>query len=86
MTTETAHIEGLLRQAFAPIEPPAELADRVEQRLVDITHFAAGELAAWELAAMRDPRNWVRPAVAVTVGGGAAVALAVIRLRRRQHK
>ena len=34
---------------------------------MSITEMAADELEAWELVAMRDPRNWVRPAAAVVV-------------------
>ena len=33
--------------------------------------MAADELEAWELSAMRDPRNWVRPAAAVVAGSAA---------------
>ena len=36
-----------------------------------LTELAAEELDAWELSAMRDPRNWVRPVAAATVGGPA---------------
>ena len=38
---------------------------------MSITEMAADELEAWELSAMRDPRNWVRPAAAVVVGSAA---------------
>ena len=34
---------------------------------------------------MRDPRNWVRPAAALVAGGGAGVALVLLRARRRAH-
>lgn len=75
--------EGLLRQALAPVDPPEDLAQRLESTLTSITELAAGELEAWELSAMRDPRNWVRPAAAVVVGGSAGVALVLLRARRR---
>lgn len=75
--------EGLLRQALAPVDPPEDLAQRLEDTLTSITELAAGELEAWELSAMRDPRNWVRPAAAVVVGGTAGVALVLLRARRR---
>ena len=45
--------------------------------------MAADELEAWELSAMRDPRNWVRPAAALVAGGAAGAALVVLRARRR---
>jgi len=75
--------EGLLREALAPVEPPAELVERLEGALRSITEMAADELEAWELSAMRDPRNWARPAAAVVVGGTAGAALIVLRARRR---
>ena len=37
--------------------------------------MAADELEAWELSAMRDPRNWARPAAALVAGGAAGAAL-----------
>ena len=33
---------------------------------------------------MRDPRNWVRPAVALMAGTGAGAGLVLLRARRRQ--
>ena len=36
-----------------------------------------------EMRALRDPRNWVRPVVAVGVGGVATGALVLFELRRR---
>jgi hypothetical protein len=76
-------LEALLRRALAPIEPPADLTDRLEARLQTITELAADELEVWELSAMRDPRNWVRPAAAVVAGGAAGAALVVLRARHR---
>jgi hypothetical protein len=81
--TGTADFEGLLRQALAPVEPPEHLAGRLEQRLQSITEMAAEELDAVELSAMRDPRNWARPAAAVVLGTGAGAALVLLRARRR---
>jgi hypothetical protein len=82
--TETAPgIEGLLRRALTPVEPPAGLSERLEETLWSITEMAAEELEGWELSAMRDPRNWVRPAAAVLVGGSAGGALVLLRARRR---
>lgn len=80
--TEASSFEGLLHQAFAPVEPPEDLGTRLEGALLDITASAVEELEAWELSAMRDPRNWVRPVAAVVVGGSAAAALVVLRARR----
>lgn len=83
-------IETRLRQALAPVEPPADLEPRVEETLGSLVEMAADELDAWELRAMRDPRNWPRaalgPAAAVLVGGGAAAGLVVLRTRGRRHK
>ena len=76
-------LEALLRQALAPVDPPRHLADRVEATLDTITEMAADELDGLELAAMRDPRNWVRPAAAVVAGGAAGAALVVLQTRRR---
>ena len=66
----TTDFEALLRRALAPVDPPDELAGRVEETLTSITEMAADELEAWEIGAMRDPRNWVRPAAAVLAGTG----------------
>jgi hypothetical protein len=83
-------IETRLRQALAPVEPPADLEPRVEATLGSLVEMAADELEAWELRAMKDPRNWPRaalgPAAAVVVGGGAAAGLVLLRTRGRRHK
>jgi hypothetical protein len=85
MTEAVPNVEGLLREALAPVEPPEALAERLEITLMSITEMAVDELEAWELSAMRDPRNWARPAAAVIVGGAAGAALVVLRARRRPH-
>ena len=41
------------------------------------------ELSESELRALRDPRNWFRPLIAVGAGGVATGALVVIEMRRR---
>ena len=58
--------------------------------LVRPAQAAAKELSDWadeltesELRALRDPRNWVRPVVAVSAGGVATGALVLFELRRR---
>ncbi len=84
--TEAASFEGLLRRALTPVEPPADLAARLESALTSLTEIAADELDSWELSAMRDPRNWVRPAAAVMVGSSAGAALVVLRQRQRQQQ
>ena len=83
MSEAAPSFEALLRQALAPVEPPEDLAQRLEGTLTSITELAAEELEGWELSAMRDPRNWVRPAAALVLGGSAGVALVVLRARRR---
>jgi len=84
-------IESMLRSALRPIDPPDTLPGRVEETLSAVTETAAEELSAWaeelsetELAALRDPRNWVRPVVAVAAGGVAGGALLLVELRRRR--
>jgi hypothetical protein len=78
-------VERLLRSALVPVEPPERLSDRLERGLTELTEAAAHELADWELGAMRDPRNWARPAAAVVVGTLAGGALVVVRARQRQR-
>jgi hypothetical protein len=85
MTEGAPNLEGLLRRALAPVEPPEDLALRLEGALTNLTELAAEELEGWELSAMRDPRNWVRPAAALVVGTGAGMALVLLRARRRGH-
>jgi hypothetical protein len=79
-------IELLLRQALAPVEPPDDLEERLEVRFADAFEMAADELDAWELSAMRDPRNWHKPVVASAVGGAAAVGLVLVRTQRKRHQ
>ena len=64
----------LLEAALAPVEPPARLGEALEERLANLQAVALEELSDWELAAMRDPRNWVRPAAAVAIGTAAGRA------------
>jgi hypothetical protein len=89
MSERVEGIEILLRQALAPVEPPADLELQLEDTLGQIVELAAEELEAWELSAMRDPRNWPRaaagPAVAVVAGSAAAAGLVVVRTRRKRH-
>jgi hypothetical protein len=78
--------ETRLRAALKPVDPPEDLAVRLERTLVSLTALAADELEAWELSAMRDPRNWVRPAAAAVLGAGAGTALVVLRMRGRHRR
>ena len=80
-----ADFEHLLQRAFAPVEPPADLAERLEERLTRITAMAVDELDSWELQAMRDPRNWTRiarPIAAGVIATGAGTAVVLLRARR----
>jgi hypothetical protein len=83
--SDAERVERLLRMALTPVEPPEALSDRLERGLTELADAAVEELADWELSAMRDPRNWVRPAAAVVVGGVAAGGLVLVRARQ-QHK
>ncbi len=85
------NLERLLADALRPVEPPQTLANRIEETLSTIAEQAAAELSSWaddlsegELEALRDPRNWVRPVIAVAAGGAAAGALLVVGRRRRR--
>jgi hypothetical protein len=85
LSTKAPDFESLLRQALTPVEPPADLAHRMEATLVNLTELAQDELESWELSAMRDPRNWVRPAAAAVVGVTAGSALVALRVRKRHR-
>jgi hypothetical protein len=85
-----SEVERLLSDALRPIEPPERLSGRVEDTLSAITAAAAQDLSEWaeelsesELRALRDPRNWVRPVVAIGAGGVATGALVLMEMRRR---
>jgi len=85
MSSGTTDFEALLREALTPVDPPADLAQRLESTLVNLTELAQDELESWELRAMRDPRNWVRPAAAAVVGASAGTALVLLRVRSRHR-
>jgi hypothetical protein len=83
-------VERLLTDALRPIEPPERLSGRVEDTLSAVTQAAAEELSEWaeelsesELRSLRDPRNWMRPVVAVGAGSAATGALILLEMRRR---
>jgi hypothetical protein len=82
-------IERLLETALAPVEPPTGLVDELEARLTEVQAAAIEaleEISDWELAAMRDPRNWVRPAAALVAGTAAGTALVVLQVRRGRRQ
>ncbi len=82
----TTDFEARLRAALHPVDPPEDLAVRLERTLVSLTALAADELEAWELSSMRDPRNWARPAAAAVISAGAGTALVVLRARGRHRR
>jgi hypothetical protein len=86
----TWDVEALLGDALRPIDPPERLSGRIEGTFTALSAAAATELSDWaeelsesEMRALREPRNWVRPVVAVGVGGVATGALVLFELRRR---
>ena len=86
MTEARFDVEAMLRSALKPVDPPESLSDSLERRLTELTDLAAEELADWELGAMRDPRNWVRPVAAGAALGVAGGALVLVRARQRSKK
>src|SRR3954465_13769024 len=86
----TWDFETRVREGRARGEPPADLEPRLEMTLGSLVELAADELEAWELRAMKDPRNWPRaapgPAAAIVIGTGAAAGLVVLRTRGKRHK
>jgi uncharacterized protein YjiS (DUF1127 family) len=85
MSSGAADFEALLREALTPVEPSADLTERLEHTLVNLTELAHDELESWELSAMRDPRNWGRPVAAVLIGATAGTALVALRVRSRHR-
>ena len=81
----TANVEALLREALTPVEPPVRLTEQLESTLTMLAEAAQEELDSWELSAMRDPRNWVRPVIAAGVTVTAGTALVALRVRSRQQ-
>jgi hypothetical protein len=82
-------IMRLLEQALKPVEPHADFMTQLEGRLAHIEAAALEaleEVGDWELDALRDPRNWVRPVAAVAIGSAAGAALVVLSLRSRRKR
>ncbi|MGN6201751.1 MAG: hypothetical protein ACTHNY_05045 [Solirubrobacterales bacterium] len=93
LSGSTWDVEALLSDALRPIEPPERLSGRFADTMAAITEAAAAELSDWaeelseeELRALRDPRNWVRPVVAVGAGSAATGALVLLEMRRRSRQ
>ena len=93
LSGSTWDVEALLTDALRPIEPPERFSGRIEDTFAALAQAAAEELSDWaeelsesELRALRDPRNWVRPVVAVGAGGAATGALVLLELRRRSRQ
>ena len=45
--SDAERVERLLKLAFAPVEPPEALSDRLERGLTEMADAAADELAEW---------------------------------------
>jgi hypothetical protein len=93
LTGSSWDVERLLGDALRPIEPPERLSGRFEDTLSAFAQAAAEELSDWaeelsesELRSLRDPRNWLRPVVAVGAGGVATGALVLLEIRRRSRQ
>ena len=79
------NFEDIIRRALAPVDPPEDLADRVEMTLWSLTELAVDELESWELSSMRDPRNGARPVAAIAIGTAAGAGLILLGWRH-QHR
>ena len=86
MNADAFEVEALLQRALAPVDPPSSLSVRVESTLQELTDLAVDELEGWELRAMGDPRNWVRPVAAVAVTATAGTALVLLRVRATSRR
>ena len=83
-------LEDLLSDVLKPVDPPEKLSSRLQDTFTAISEAASTDLSDWadelaesEMHSLRDPRNWVRPVVAVAAGGVATGALVVFEFRRR---
>lgn len=83
-------LEHLLADVLQPVEPPERMSTRLKNTFSAISDAAATDLSDWaieltesEMQSLRDPRNWVRPVVAVAAGGIATGALVAFEFRRR---
>ena len=71
---------------MVPVDPAEHLRGDFSARLRAITESAQEELEGWELSAMRNPRNWVRPVAAAVVGVTAGTVLVVIQVRANHRQ
>lgn len=83
-------IESLLADVLQPVDPPEKLSSRLQSTFTAISEAASTDLSDWaeelaesEMQSLREPRNWVRPVVAVAAGGVATGALVIFEFRRR---
>jgi hypothetical protein len=81
-----SELERLLQGALVPIEPPADLGDRLERRLTAMTDAAVDEIAEWDPSAFASPRRWARLVAAGVVGAGAGGAIVLVRARQKQKR
>jgi hypothetical protein len=81
-----SEVERILRSALVPVEPPVDLAERMERRLTAMTDAAVDELADWDPSAFRSPRRWARVMVAGVVTAGAGGALVLVRARQKSKR
>jgi hypothetical protein len=79
-------LERLLQGALVPVDPPVDLAERLERRLTAVTGAAVDEIADWDPSAFASPRRWARLVVAGVVSAGAGGALVVVRARQKQKR
>lgn len=79
-------LEALLQNALTPVDPPRTISQRIDQKmqraLLELGQLAEDELDSLELRAMHDPRNWIRPALAVVAGGVAGSGLLLLSVKR----
>lgn len=81
-----SEVERLLRGALVPVDPPVDLAERMERGLSAVTDAAVDEWADWDPSAFRSPRRWARLVVAGVAGAGAGGALVLVRARQKQKR
>jgi hypothetical protein len=81
-----SEVERLLRGALVPVDPPGVLSERLERRLTELTDAAVDELAEFDAAALRNPRQWARLVAAGVVAGTAGGALILVRARQKQRR